>query len=90
MDAAAGGQDDLLDAYLAAMKIQGRSEKTLDRYTYIIRRLTQSVNTNTRRSPYTIFASIWPARKSAGSATEHWRARARCFLHISTGYSANH
>lgn len=48
VDAAAGGQDDLLDAYLAAMKIQGRSEKTLDRYTYIIQRLTQSVNTNTR------------------------------------------
>lgn len=41
-------KDDLLDAYLAAMKVQGRSGKTVERYTYIIRRMMESVKVNTR------------------------------------------
>lgn len=40
--------DDLLDAYMAAMQIQGRSSKTLERYAYIIKRMMQSVNVQTR------------------------------------------
>lgn len=40
--------DDLLDAYIAAMKVQGRSGKTVERYTYIIRRMMESVKVNTR------------------------------------------
>ena len=32
-------QDDLLDAYVTAMQIQGRSDKTVIRYQYIIRRM---------------------------------------------------
>ena len=40
--------DDLLDAYTAAMQIQGRSEKTIERYKYLIGRMMQDVNVPTR------------------------------------------
>lgn len=40
--------DDLLDAYMSAMQIQGRSPKTLERYSYIIKRMMEAVNTPTR------------------------------------------
>ena len=40
--------DDLLDAYTTAMQIQGRSEKTIERYKYLIGRLMQDVNVPTR------------------------------------------
>lgn len=41
-------KDDLLDAYIAAMEIQGRSEKTIERYKYIIQRMMQTVKVSTR------------------------------------------
>lgn len=41
--------DDLLDAYLSAMQIQGRSAKTIERYRYQITRMMQAVATPTRR-----------------------------------------
>ena len=34
------GEDDLLKIYTSAMVVQGRSQKTIDRYVYIIKRLT--------------------------------------------------
>ena len=40
--------DDMLDAYISAMRIEGRSEKTIARYTYLIKRLMESVKINTR------------------------------------------
>lgn len=40
--------DDLLDAYMSAMQIQGRSPKTLDRYRYIITRMMKAVKIPTR------------------------------------------
>ena len=46
--AAEDTQDDLLDAYVAAMRIEGRSEKTIARYTYLIGRMMESVKVNTR------------------------------------------
>lgn len=41
--------DDLLEAYMSAMQIQGRSEKTLERYRYIIARMMRAVNVPTRQ-----------------------------------------
>lgn len=41
--------DDLLDAYMAAMQIQGRSQKTLERYGYIIKRMMTAVRVPTRQ-----------------------------------------
>lgn len=46
--AAEDTQDDLLDAYVSAMRIEGRSEKTIARYTYLIGRMMESVKVNTR------------------------------------------
>lgn len=48
MDDGAVKVDDLLDAYTAAMTIQGRSEKTIERYRYIIRRMMAVVKAPTR------------------------------------------
>lgn len=42
------GKDDLLEAYVSAMQIQGRSEKTIERYTYLIKRMMDSVKVSTR------------------------------------------
>lgn len=42
------GKDDLLDAYTAAMQIQGRSPKTIERYRYIILRMMEQVKVPTR------------------------------------------
>ena len=41
-------QEDLLDCYIDAMKIQGRSPKTIQRYQLIIRKMMQSVKVSTR------------------------------------------
>lgn len=43
-----GEQDDLLQAYLAAMEIQGRSKNTMNRYVYIIKRMMAAVKVTTR------------------------------------------
>jgi len=41
--------DDLLDSFVAAMQIQGKSPKTIDRYVYIIRRFMKFANVHTRK-----------------------------------------
>ena len=41
--------DDLLECYLEALKVEGRSPKTLERYEYVIRRLMDSVKVPTRQ-----------------------------------------
>ena len=41
--------DDLLSCYLDAMRVECRSEKTLARYEYIIRRMMEFVTVPTRR-----------------------------------------
>ena len=40
--------DDLLDAYLSALAVEGKSPKTTERYRYIIGRMRQAVKTPTR------------------------------------------
>ena len=47
--AVAEEQDDLLDCYISAMQVQGRSEKTLKRYRYIIEKMMKQVGVSTRR-----------------------------------------
>lgn len=41
-------QDDLLDAYLSAMKIEGRSMKTVERYRYVLTHMMNAVKIRTR------------------------------------------
>jgi site-specific recombinase XerD len=45
----AGTSDDLLMAYINALSVEGRSEKTLERYRYIITRMMESVKVPTNR-----------------------------------------
>lgn len=47
-DTETGEFDDLLDAYLDALAVQGRSKKTIERYRYIIGRMTSAVRVSTR------------------------------------------
>ena len=42
------GADDLLDAYLSALSVSGRSGKTIERYRYILGRMMQEIRTPTR------------------------------------------
>lgn len=42
-------EDDLLDAYLSALEVQGRSPLTIERYKYIIQRMQSEVKTPTRQ-----------------------------------------
>lgn len=41
--------DDLLECYLAALKVQGRSQKSIDRYRFVIERMMKTVKVPTRR-----------------------------------------
>ena len=43
------GPDDLLSGFLNALKVEGRSQKTIDRYTYEIGRLMKFLNVPTRK-----------------------------------------
>lgn len=47
-EAEAPRADDMLDAYCAALAVEGRSEKTIARYRYIIGKLMQALRTPTR------------------------------------------
>ena len=42
-------QDELLDCYVSAMKVECRSQKTIDRYVYVIGRMMEFVKVPTRR-----------------------------------------
>ena len=42
-------QDDLLDCFVSALKVEGRSQKTIDRYIYIIKRTMKAIGVPTRR-----------------------------------------
>ena len=43
-----GQEDDLLRSYVASMKVQGRSPKTIERYVYVIGRFMRYAKANTR------------------------------------------
>ena len=42
-------EDDLLDSFVASLRVQGRSEKTVERYVYVIGRFMKYANTPTRQ-----------------------------------------
>jgi len=62
------GADDLLDAYTAAMQIQGRSPKTIERYRYIILRMMEVVRVNTRNITVYHLRQYLAQEKSRGIA----------------------
>ena len=60
------GKDDLLECYLDAMRVQNRSEKTLARYEYMIRRLMDHVKVPTRRIMVYHIRNFLSAEKERG------------------------
>ena len=75
-------EDDLLESFLAAMRVSGRSQKTIDRYDYIIRRMMETVmKTRTRHTMNTLVfgARIFGQKKEInvtanGKMFPHWTA----------------
>lgn len=61
-------KDDLLICFVAAMKVECRSQKTIDRYVYIIRRLMEFVKVPTRRVTVYHLRSYLAAEKERGIA----------------------
>ena len=66
--AAEDGPDDLMDAYVAAMQIQGRSAKTIARYTYILNRMMEHVKVPTRSITVYHLRQYLASEKSRGIA----------------------
>ena len=60
------GQDDLLACYVSAMKVENRSQKTIDRYFYIIGKLMAYAKVSTRRISVYHLRSYLAAEKSRG------------------------
>ena len=42
-------EDDLMDSFVASMRVQGRSKKTIERYTYVIGKFMKYTNVPTRQ-----------------------------------------
>lgn len=64
----ASGPDDLLGAYLSALTVEGRSQKTIDRYAYIISRFMAYANVPTRQVSVYHLRSYLAAEKARGIA----------------------
>lgn len=60
------GSDDLLACYLDALKVQGRSQKTVDRYAYVIGRMMQNMKVPTRQITVYHLRGYLSAEKSRG------------------------
>ena len=60
--------DDMLESYLAALKVQGRSKLTIDRYAYNIRRMMEAVKVPTRRITVYHLRQYLAAEKERGVA----------------------
>ena len=58
--------DDLLDGFLNAMRVEGRSQKTIERYKYIIGRLMKFVKVPTRKVSVYHIREYLAAEKSRG------------------------
>ena len=60
------GPDDLLESYVAAMQVEGRSQKTIDRYVYMIGKLMAFAKVPTRRISVYHIRSFISAEKERG------------------------
>lgn len=59
-------EDDLLEAYLSALSVEGRSEKTIERYRYTIGRLCEAIKVPTRKITVYHLRSFLTAEKARG------------------------
>ena len=79
--------DDLLDCYLSALSVENRSQKTIDRYAYVIRRMMEFVKVPTRQISIYHLRAYLAHEKNAASRTARWRAPGRSSRRTSTGCS---
>lgn len=78
------GPDDLLDCYLDALRVQGRSPKTIDRYSYIIGRMMDSLKIPTRQ------ITVYHLRTYLSKEQyriRRWKEPGKYSPHISTGFT---
>lgn len=73
-------KDDCLDSFISAMKVEGRSQKTIDRYVYIIGRMMKFVAVSTRRVTVYHLRSYLAAEKERGIADETLKGNRSIFL----------
>lgn len=59
-------KDDFLECYTEALKVQGRSAKTIERYKYVITRMMKAVGVSTRRVTVYHLRSYLAAEKERG------------------------
>ena len=62
------GADDCLQSYITAMEVENHSQKTIDRYRYVIQRLMDYVHVTTRRITVHHIRSFLQAEKARGIA----------------------
>ena len=72
-------EDDYLECYLDALKVQGRSLKTLDRYRYVITRMMKAVNVSTRRITVHHLRSYLAGEKERGVSDGTLEGIRQCF-----------
>ena len=58
--------DDLFDAYLSALSVEGKSKKTIERYRYIISRMKSAINVPTRKITIYHMRSYFAGEKARG------------------------
>ena len=83
-------QEDLLTCYIEALRVQGRSEKTIRVYSGTIKKMLASVKAPIRRITVYHLRSYIAKMKAEGTKTAHWREKDRYFPHFSDGYRGNH
>ena len=72
-------KDDLLESYISAIKVQGRSTKTIDRYQYEIQRMMQFVGVPTRRITVYHLRGYLAAEKERGLSDVTLESRREIF-----------
>lgn len=73
-------KDDCLDSFLSALKVEGRSQKTIDRYSYIIGRMMKFIGISTRRITVYHLRSYLAAEKERGISDETLKGYRSIFL----------
>lgn len=72
-------KDDFLECYTEALKVQGRSAKTIERYKYVITRMMKAVGVSTRRVTVYHLRSYLAAEKERGVQEGTLEGIRQCF-----------
>lgn len=76
---AENGQDDLVDCYLNALKVQGRSQKTVDRYKFVIEKMLKEIKVPAGRVTVYHLRQYLAAMKERGIAESTMEGQRQIF-----------